>query len=140
MEVKPGYKQTEVGVIPEDWDIVDAGRIGRFRGGNGFPTAYQGVTSGEYPFFKVSDMNIEGNETFMEASNNYISEGTRRRLGANAFPPHTIVFAKVGAAIFLDIAMQGIAAGRSAFRVSQYDLRTHSGPVQTFEIGKNARV
>ena len=21
MEVKPGYKQTEVGVIPEDWDV-----------------------------------------------------------------------------------------------------------------------
>jgi type I restriction enzyme S subunit len=27
MEVKPGYKQTEVGVIPEDWD---AGGLGRF--------------------------------------------------------------------------------------------------------------
>jgi type I restriction enzyme S subunit len=24
MEVKPGYKQTEVGVIPEDWDVVTA--------------------------------------------------------------------------------------------------------------------
>ena len=23
MEVKPGYKQTEVGVIPEDWDVAD---------------------------------------------------------------------------------------------------------------------
>ena len=22
MEVKPGYKQTEVGVIPEDWDVA----------------------------------------------------------------------------------------------------------------------
>ena len=22
MEVKPGYKQTEVGVIPEDWEVV----------------------------------------------------------------------------------------------------------------------
>jgi hypothetical protein len=21
MELKPGYKQTEVGVIPEDWDV-----------------------------------------------------------------------------------------------------------------------
>ena len=21
MEVKPGYKQTEIGVIPEDWDV-----------------------------------------------------------------------------------------------------------------------
>ncbi len=22
MEVKPGYKQTEVGVIPEDWEVT----------------------------------------------------------------------------------------------------------------------
>ena len=29
MEVKPGYKQTEVGVIPEEWD---AGNLGRFWG------------------------------------------------------------------------------------------------------------
>src|SRR5437899_15517 len=27
MELKPGYKQTEVGVIPEDWDIVELGNI-----------------------------------------------------------------------------------------------------------------
>jgi type I restriction enzyme S subunit len=26
MELKPGYKQTEVGVIPEDWDISTVGR------------------------------------------------------------------------------------------------------------------
>jgi len=101
-EAKLGLKQTEVGVIPEDWEVVDAGSIGRFRGGNGFPTIHQGISSGEYPFFKVSDMNNEGNETFMDVANNYISEATRRRLGANAFPPQTIVFAKVGAAIFLE--------------------------------------
>jgi len=102
MHVKPGFKQTEVGVIPLDWEVVDAGSIGRFRGGSGFPTAYQGRTFGEYPFFKVSDMNNEGNETFMEVANNYISEEMRRRLGANPFPPQTIVFAKVGAAVFLE--------------------------------------
>jgi type I restriction enzyme, S subunit len=28
MEVKPGYKQTEVGVIPEDWDVKPLGDIG----------------------------------------------------------------------------------------------------------------
>jgi len=27
MEVKPGYKQTEVGVIPEDWDVEPLGRL-----------------------------------------------------------------------------------------------------------------
>ena len=28
MEVKPGYKQTEVGVIPEDWEVKSFGEIG----------------------------------------------------------------------------------------------------------------
>jgi type I restriction enzyme S subunit len=102
MDMKPDLKRTEVGMIPEDWEVVDAGEIGRFRGGNGFPIAYQGISFGGYPFFKVSDMNNEGNETFMEVANNYISEATRRRLGANIFPPQTIVFAKVGAAVFLE--------------------------------------
>jgi type I restriction enzyme S subunit len=101
-ELKPGYKQTEVGVIPEDWESVRAGDIGRFRGGNGFPTRFQGKTLSDYPFYKVSDMNNEGNETFMFDSNNWISEGTRKQLGATAFPTDSIIFAKVGAAVFLE--------------------------------------
>ncbi len=28
MEVRPGYKQTEVGVIPEDWDVYAVRRMG----------------------------------------------------------------------------------------------------------------
>ena len=27
MEVRPGYKQTEVGVIPEDWEVTTAAQI-----------------------------------------------------------------------------------------------------------------
>ena len=27
MEVKPGYKQTEVGGIPEDWDVQHLGQV-----------------------------------------------------------------------------------------------------------------
>ncbi len=33
MELKPGYKQTEVGVIPVDWDVKRLGEIARFRTG-----------------------------------------------------------------------------------------------------------
>ena len=102
MELKPGYKQTEVGVIPEDWDALPAREIGFFKGGSGFPLKAQGETHGDYPFFKVSDMNNEGNETFMMVGNHYISENTRKQLGATAFPENSIVFAKVGAAIFLE--------------------------------------
>ena len=29
MDVKPGYKQTEVGVIPEDWEVVAAEKLSR---------------------------------------------------------------------------------------------------------------
>jgi type I restriction enzyme, S subunit len=33
MEVKPGYKQTEVGVIPEEWDVEPLGKRAAFRTG-----------------------------------------------------------------------------------------------------------
>jgi type I restriction enzyme S subunit len=33
MELKPGYKQTEVGVIPEDWDVVKIGTISKITTG-----------------------------------------------------------------------------------------------------------
>lgn len=101
-EIKPGYKMTEIGVIPEEWDLVTAGQIGRFRGGNGFPLEFQGELTGTYPYFKVSDMNNVGNETMMHVANNYISEITRKALGAAIFAKNSIVFAKVGAAVFLE--------------------------------------
>lgn len=85
-----------------EWEILPAREIGFFKGGSGFPLRAQGEKGGEYPFFKVSDMNNEGNETFMTAANHYISEQTRTRLGATAFPADSIVFAKVGAAVFLE--------------------------------------
>ena len=85
-----------------EWEVVQAGDIGYFKGGSGFPTRFQGGKSGEYPFYKVSDMNIEGNEIFMKNANNYIDDGLRRQVGATSFPANSIVFAKVGAAVFLE--------------------------------------
>lgn len=102
MELMPGYKRTAVGVIPDDWDCLRACELGVFKGGSGFPLWAQGQRTGEYPFFKVSDMNNVGNETFMTAANHYVSEQTRKHLGGQAFPADSIVFAKVGAAVFLE--------------------------------------
>lgn len=85
-----------------EWEKKRAGDIGRFRGGTGFPVKHQGSESGDYPFFKVSDMNNEGNDVFMEISNNYISEEIRKKIGATIFPARSLVFAKVGAAVFLE--------------------------------------
>ena len=33
MKVKPGYKQTEVGVIPEDWEVIELGERATFKTG-----------------------------------------------------------------------------------------------------------
>jgi type I restriction enzyme S subunit len=85
-----------------EWEVKPSAQIGYFRGGTGFPLSSQGGQGGEYPFFKVSDMNNDGNKIFMENANNWISDPTRKQLGATAFPAGSIVFAKVGAAIFLE--------------------------------------
>lgn len=32
--VKPGYKQTEIGIIPEDWEVATIGDVASFQGGS----------------------------------------------------------------------------------------------------------
>jgi type I restriction enzyme S subunit len=82
-----------------------AGRFGKLSdmaevaSGNGFPLAYQGEESCELPFFKVGDMNLDGNEVEMQASRNWISRQTCKKLKARIFPAGTIIFPKIGAAI-----------------------------------------
>jgi len=101
-DVPSGYKRTEVGVIPTDWEDRSLAQLGGFLAGAGFPIRYQGSVSGDFPFFKVSDMNTPGNELFMCQANHYITEEIRNKLNAIRVPRESIVFAKIGAAIFLE--------------------------------------
>jgi len=86
----------------EGWADLQAGDLGTFKGGSGFAPRYQGASSGPIPFFKVSDMNNDGNELFMQRANNYVTEAQRKSMGAVLLPAEAIVFAKVGAAVFLE--------------------------------------
>ena len=47
-------------------------------------------------------MNNEGNELFMRNANHWISADVKKLLRATEFPPGSIVFAKIGAAVFLE--------------------------------------
>jgi len=67
--------------------------------GSGFPVVYQGNANGEYPFLKVSDMNLDRNEIHITHWNNSIDEGSRQKLRATVFPVGTVIFPKIGAAI-----------------------------------------
>jgi len=76
--------------------------IAKFTGGSGFPEKYQGKTSGDYPFIKVSDMNLPSNRKLINEANNYVDAEIANRLNLQIFKKGTIVFAKVGAAILLN--------------------------------------
>ena len=86
-------------MLPEHWKTVRLEEIADVRGGTSFPKAYQGNTEGEYPFYKVSDMNIRGNETLMQASNNWVEKDAVKTLRAKLFSKDTVIFPKVGAAV-----------------------------------------
>lgn len=81
------------------WGTVPLHKVASLESGFGFPREYQGDESQEFPFFRVSDMNIPGNEVFMENHSNTVSAATLKELGARAFPAGTIIFPKIGAAI-----------------------------------------
>ena len=87
------------GTMPRGWRRVRLGDVANVQGGVGFPLDRQGRQSGDYPFIKVSDMNLDGNESYIRNANNYVDQRDAAELGASIFSPGTIVFPKVGAAI-----------------------------------------
>lgn len=100
--IPKGYKKTEVGMIPDDWEIKKLGDFSSFQNGIGFPIRYQGKQNGDLPFCKVSDMNLVGNEVYITRSNNYISYEEACIMNAPIVPHNSIIFAKVGAALLLN--------------------------------------
>jgi len=85
--------------MSEQWSITTLGEIATIKSGSGFPVKFQGNQREQFPFYKVGDMNNEGNEVRMEISNHTISEEIRRKLKAKIFPAGSIIFPKVGGAI-----------------------------------------
>ena len=68
------FKKTEIGKIPEGWEVVKLNEVGKLKGGTGFPERFQGNASLKYLFIKVSDMNRPGNEIYIKTSANTIDE------------------------------------------------------------------
>ena len=69
MELKPGYKQTEVGVIPEDWEVKSLGQIMEYI--KGFPFKADDYQSHGIRVLRVSDTTYDG---IREGGGIYIDE------------------------------------------------------------------
>jgi len=84
--------------VPEGWRRVRLGEIAKVVSGFGFPTKYQGRDSGDYPFIKVEDLNRTSK--YIISADNYIDKATVDLLKAKIFPPRTIIFPKIGMALY----------------------------------------
>jgi type I restriction enzyme S subunit len=92
------FKREDGSDYPE-WEEKRLGDIGVFTSGVGFPDAEQGGRDG-IPFYKVSDMNLPNNEVEMTRANHYVTLEQIHRLRYKPITAPSLVFAKVGAAIF----------------------------------------
>ena len=95
------FKADDGNEFPE-WEEKTLGELGCFCSGVGFSERYQGHANLPVDVYKVSDMNISGNEREMLRANNTIDESILKKMKTKAIDRPSIIFAKVGAAIFAE--------------------------------------
>ncbi|CAN2047900.1 type I restriction enzyme, S subunit [Candidatus Magnetomoraceae bacterium gMMP-13] len=71
MELRDGYKKTEVGVIPEDWEVKNLGEIGSFSKGIGIKKDQS--NSGNIPCVRYGELYTRHND-FIKQFYSFISE------------------------------------------------------------------
>jgi type I restriction enzyme S subunit len=89
-----------LGPIPKTWSLARLQRYADFQSGGGFPEAYQGDLSQEFPFLKVDDLGKNASHE-IKSWQNTVSKSTASHLGAKILPEGTLVMAKIGAALLL---------------------------------------
>lgn len=92
--MKPGYKQTEIGMIPEDWEVVSLGEIASVKTGP-FGSALHAedyVQSGT-PIITVEHL---GESCISRQNLPLVSDEDKKRLSAYTLQTGDIVFSRVG--------------------------------------------
>lgn len=61
--------------LPTSWVDIKLSEVAQVTSGVGFPNEYQGHTSGDLPFFKVSDIShaVLANRGELETANHYVT-------------------------------------------------------------------
>ncbi len=86
--------------LPEGWRWVKLGEVAKTYSGVGFPKRYQGSREAPFPFLKVADLNAPVNDPIVCRAENYVDENVLRATKARLAPEGSIVFPKIGGAIY----------------------------------------
>lgn len=89
---------------PEPWQEVSIGEIAAITSGFGFPKDRQGLSEGDYPFAKVSDISkaVTNDGGMLSKATNYVRKADLVSLRAKPVPVGSVVFAKIGEALRLN--------------------------------------
>lgn len=94
LEVPPGYKRTEVGVIPVDWVVASLAGIAATATGNTPPTADKANYGDEYLFVSPADL---GETKYVTITQKRLSRVGFAR--SRSFPKGSILFVSIGSTI-----------------------------------------
>lgn len=86
------------GKLSPDWNTV-LSALGEWANGSGFPKEIQGVVDADILVCKVSDMNLPGNEKYINSTANTLTIDSARSARIKVHPVGTVVFPKIGGAI-----------------------------------------
>ncbi len=91
MEVKEGYKQTEVCVIPEDWDVKKLGEIADIRSGGTPSTNQQQFWDGDVFWCTPTDITALNGHKYLRDTSRKITQIGLKNSSAEMIPANSIV-------------------------------------------------
>lgn len=96
MEVKPGYKQTEIGVIPEGWKIKQLKDIFNIRAGGDYQPKYSSLYENDefrYPIYAnaLTNKGLYGFADYFSDDSDSITVTARGKLGYSVYRDHPYV-------------------------------------------------
>lgn len=94
MEVRKGYKQTEVGVIPEDWEVKELGLVASIATGTTPPTNNRNNYGDEY--FFVSPADLGKGKYIIDTDKKLSQQGFNL---SRKYPSNSILFTCIGSTI-----------------------------------------
>ncbi|MBU1198878.1 MAG: restriction endonuclease subunit S [Nanoarchaeota archaeon] len=87
-KMKTKFKQTEIGKIPEDWEVVEVHEIGKVVTGKTPPTKNKNYFGSAYPFIRIPDM---GKSVYVEKTEISLSEKGAEYMKKLKLPPKTVM-------------------------------------------------
>jgi type I restriction enzyme S subunit len=120
MELKPGYKQTEVGVIPEEWDVVLLDSVSRRASGHTPDKAHPEYWGGDIKWVSLADSHRLDDHYINETTATITAKGIANS-SANILPAGCCIVSR-------DAGVGKSAVLAEEMAVSQHFMAWHCGP------------